>query len=72
MARITRDMLISEVLSSHPGAASIFAQRGLGCPSCLAASMESVDAVAAVHDVELDALLDELNALDYPDTGKES
>jgi hybrid cluster-associated redox disulfide protein len=63
MSAFTPDMLIRDVLVTHPGAAGVFERHGLACPSCLAASMESVSAVAAMHDVPVSALLAELNDL---------
>ena len=59
---VTADTLISDVLASQPSAASVFGRLGLGCPSCFAASMETLSAVAAMHDVPVDVLLAELNA----------
>jgi hybrid cluster-associated redox disulfide protein len=61
--RVTSEMMISEVLASCPGAARVFEQHGLGCAACLAAGMESVSAVAVVHDVSVEQLLDDLNGL---------
>lgn len=61
MDRVTPDSIISDVLASHPAAAAVFTHHGLGCPSCLASGMESVSAVAAMHDVSVELLLDELN-----------
>jgi hybrid cluster-associated redox disulfide protein len=63
MPDITADTLISTVLSSCPGAADVFERHGLGCGSCLAAVMEPLSAVVGAHDVDLDALLQELNGL---------
>lgn len=63
MARFTADMLIRDVLVSHPKAADIFESHGLACPSCLASGLESVEAVASMHEVSVAALLEELNGL---------
>lgn len=63
MDRITADSLISEVLACGPDVLAVFERRGLGCPSCLAAGMETVSAVASMHEVPLDDLLDELNGV---------
>lgn len=63
MARATREMLISEVLASCPGAVSVFERYGLSCGACLAASMETLSAVASVHDVPVDALIADLEAI---------
>lgn len=63
MAQITRDTLIRDVLVGHPDAADIFESHGLACASCLASGMETVSAVATMHEVSVDALLAELNEL---------
>jgi hybrid cluster-associated redox disulfide protein len=63
MAGITRDTMIREVLVSYPEAADVFDRHGLACASCLASGMESVSAVASMHEVSVDALLAELNQL---------
>ena len=63
MAAITRDTMIREVLVNYPDAAAVFDRHGLACASCLASGMETVSAVAAMHDVSVDGLLAELNQL---------
>ena len=62
MESVTGETLISDVLVSHPRAVEVFSRFGLGCPSCFAASMETISAVASMHDVALERLLEELNA----------
>jgi hybrid cluster-associated redox disulfide protein len=62
----TVDTLIRDVLIAHPEAADVFERHGLACPSCLAAGMESISAVASMHDVSVSALLAELNDLPAP------
>lgn len=57
------DTLISDVLAAHPESASVFTRHGLGCPSCLAAGMETLSAVASSHDVALTTLVSELRML---------
>jgi hybrid cluster-associated redox disulfide protein len=59
---VTADMLISDVLATSPDAAKVFSKLGLGCPSCFAASMETLSAVASMHDVPVDVLIAELNS----------
>lgn len=61
--QITAEMVISDVLANQPGSAEVFGRLGLGCPSCFAASMETLSAVASMHEVPLDLLLAELNAV---------
>ncbi|MBE0416511.1 MAG: DUF1858 domain-containing protein [Coriobacteriia bacterium] len=68
MPRYTADMLIQDVLTSHPGAAAVFERHGLACKSCLAAGMETLGAVAHMHDVSVESLIAELDAL--PDSSE--
>ena len=63
MAQVTPDMLIRDVLVTHPGAAEVFERHGLPCAACMAAGMESVSAVATMHDVSVPALIADLNAV---------
>ncbi|MEI7813504.1 MAG: DUF1858 domain-containing protein [Coriobacteriia bacterium] len=63
MAGITRDTMVREVLVSHPDAADVFDRHGLACASCLASGMDTVSAVATMHDVSVEVLLAELNQL---------
>jgi len=63
MAGITRDTMIREVLVSYPAASDVFHRHGLACASCMASGMETVSAVATMHDVSVEALLAELNQL---------
>lgn len=60
---ITADMLIRDILVAHPHAASVFERNGLACPQCLAAGMETLSAVAGVHELCVTSLLEELNEL---------
>ena len=69
MDEITRDMLISDVLLSRPDAVDVFERHDLGCATCFASTMETVAAVAAMHDVSVDDLLADLN--ERPQTSTE-
>ena len=64
----TRDTLIRDVLTSHAEAASVFERHGLACAVCMGADMESLSSVATMHDIPLERLLADLNALDDPDS----
>ena len=64
MEMYTHDMLIRDALLSHEGASAVFERHGLGCGSCLASSMETLDAVAAMHEIPVDVLIADLTALD--------
>lgn len=68
MERYTADMLIQDVLASHPDAVAVFERHGLACPSCFGASMETLEAVAVMHEVPVEQLLRELHDLPAPAT----
>jgi hybrid cluster-associated redox disulfide protein len=57
----SRDTLIRDVLTSHPGAVAIFERHGLACAACVGADMETLASVATMHDIPLAELLADLN-----------
>jgi hybrid cluster-associated redox disulfide protein len=59
----TSDMLIRDVLLSDAAAPGVFERHGLACGMCLAAEMETLAAVASMHDIPVHVLLADLNAL---------
>lgn len=63
MSRYSADMLIQDVLTSHPRASSVFERHGLACAACLAADFETLEAVAHVHGVSVELLISELDGL---------
>ena len=58
---ITKDMTIREVIMAKPEAAEILRACGMGCVGCRSAQMETVQEATAVHGMNLDNLLAELN-----------
>ncbi len=67
MQQISPDTLISDVLTSHPGAVSVFSSFGLGCPACMGAEMETLRSVASMHEVPIEELIRALEALPSSD-----
>lgn len=59
---ITQDMLIGEILRKKPEAASILMSFGMGCLGCPSSQMESLEQAAAVHGIDVNAILAKLNA----------
>jgi hybrid cluster-associated redox disulfide protein len=68
MADYTRETLIRDVLTEHADATRIFESYGLGCAVCLGADMETLASVATMHEIPLDRLLEDLNALGSTDS----
>lgn len=62
MAKVNKDMVISEVLNMDRGTAPIFFKHGMHCLGCPSASGESIADACAAHGIDADKLVDELNA----------
>lgn len=60
---VTKDTLICEILRKYPLARDILAQRGMSCIGCMASVNETVENAAKMHEVDIEALLVELNLL---------
>ncbi len=60
--KITKDMLIGDVLDQNTDAAKFFFEIGMHCLGCPASRGESIEQACAVHGTDVDALLDKLNA----------
>ncbi len=58
---ITKDKTIAEVLEENPQTAEVFIKHGMGCLGCAVASGETIEEAAAVHGIDLEVLLKELN-----------
>ncbi|NLL06710.1 MAG: DUF1858 domain-containing protein [Clostridiaceae bacterium] len=61
MGKITSDMIISEVLRIDRGTAPIFLNNGMHCLGCPSSSGESIQEACAVHGIDPEKLVKELN-----------
>jgi hybrid cluster-associated redox disulfide protein len=59
--KITKDMIIADVLNMNRGTVPIFMQNGLHCMGCVMASGETIEEACMVHGMDCEILLDELN-----------
>lgn len=64
---IKKNTPIMEILRLNPRAREIFARHGMGCIGCLASTTETLENGAKMHDIDVDALLRELNAEYLPE-----
>ncbi len=60
--KITREMTISRVMELCSRAPEILASHGMGCAVCLISSAETIEEGASMHGLDIEAILDELNA----------
>lgn len=61
MQKVTKDMIIMDVLKIDPGTAEFFFEIGMHCLGCPSASGESVEQACQVHGVDVDVLINKIN-----------
>jgi len=59
---ITKDTLIGNLLDTKANAATILMNNGMGCLGCPSSQSETLEQAAEIHGLELEKLLNELNA----------
>ncbi len=59
--KITKDMTVSQVLDFDRNLAGVFMSHGMMCIGCPSSTMESIEQAAAVHGLDLNKLLTDLN-----------
>lgn len=60
---ITRDMIISDIITQHPETLPVFKKFNLDCYECQIADLETLEHGAGVHKVNIDDLLASLNSV---------
>ena len=61
MARVTKDTMIGELLQIDEGVAPILLDIGMHCLGCPSSQMETIEQAAAVHGIDPDGLVEDLN-----------
>ena len=59
---LTKDMGIMEVVSNYPETVEVFINAGMGCLGCAAAHFENIEQGAMAHGIDVDQLMEDLNA----------
>lgn len=62
MIKITKDMIIGDILKEAPDMAPLLMAAGMHCVGCPSAQMETVEEAAQVHGIEPDLLITRVNA----------
>ena len=60
--KITKDMIIGDVLDLDPDTAPFFLEMGMHCLGCPASRGETVEQACMVHGTDADELVKKLNA----------
>jgi len=61
MAKVTKEMLIAEILQMDLGLVPILMNHGMNCVGCPSAQHESLEQAAEVHGMDADQLVEEMN-----------
>ena len=61
MEKITKDMLIGQLLQMNENIAPILMREGMHCVGCPPSQMESLEEAAMVHGMDADVLVARLN-----------
>ncbi len=59
--KVTKDMIIMDVLKLEPTTAQFFLDMGMHCLGCPSASGESIEQACAVHGADADEFVNKLN-----------
>ncbi|MDO5291233.1 MAG: DUF1858 domain-containing protein [bacterium] len=62
MAKISKDMIIAEIIQVDQGLIPILIESGMHCLGCPSAQAESLEEAAMVHGIDADKLVSDLNA----------
>ena len=62
MAKVTKEMIISDILKLDRGTVPILLNAGMHCLGCPSSSGESLEDACTIHGIDVDKLVDELNA----------
>lgn len=63
MSGITREMTIGEILRSNPEVAPVLLEAGMHCLGCPASQGESLEEAAMVHGIDIDDLMEAIEAI---------
>ena len=61
MAKVAKETLIGEALMMNMGIAEILMNSGMHCVGCPASQGETIEEACAVHGIDADALIDNIN-----------
>ena len=62
MAEITKDMTIGEILMKDQNVVPVLLEAGMHCLGCPASQAETLEEACAVHGIDVEEVLEKLNA----------
>ncbi len=61
MAKVTKSMLIGQLIKLDPNIVPILMRAGMHCIGCPSSQMESLEEAAMVHGIDADILVQQIN-----------
>ena len=61
MKQVTKDINILEMVMMDEGIAEILMESGMHCLGCMLSHFENLEQACAVHGIDADALVDQIN-----------
>ena len=61
MAKITKDMIIKDIININMGCIPILLNEGMHCVGCPSSAMESLEEACMVHGMDADQVLKRVN-----------
>jgi len=61
MNQVTKDMNIREMVLMDEGIAELLMNAGMHCLGCMMSHFENLEQACAVHGIDADALVDQIN-----------
>lgn len=61
MSKVTKSMLIGQLLKLNQDIAGVLMRAGMHCIGCPSAQMESLEEAALVHGIDVDILVQQIN-----------
>ena len=61
MAKVSKDMLIGQLLQIDANITPILMRAGMHCLGCPSSQMESLEEAAMVHGLDVDVLVNQIN-----------
>ena len=61
MAKVSKDMLVGQLLQIDANIAPILMRAGMHCLGCPSSQMESLEEAAMVHGLDVDVLVNQIN-----------
>ena len=61
MAKISKDMIIAELIQVDPNIVAILMRAGMHCIGCPSAQGESLEEACMVHGIDADLLTEQIN-----------